>query len=96
MAPIELYRSITLKEKKTRVEVMHLDELIQNKHLFTETVGHTKTRKNEFTVAIFPFDCLLPFPLMTTGQLADHYCHWFTELSFSRISESNTRGFSSL
>ena len=24
------------------------------------------------------------------GQLGDHYCHWFLELSFSRISESTT------
>ena len=25
-----------------------------------------------------------------SGQLADHYCHWFLELSFSRICESTT------
>ena len=29
-------------------------------------------------------------PLMTTGQVADHYCHWFLELSFRRISDSTT------
>ena len=29
-------------------------------------------------------------PLNDLGQLADHYCHWFLELSFSRISESTT------
>ena len=27
---------------------------------------------------------------MTTGQLADHYCHCFLELFISRISESTT------
>ena len=32
--------------------------------------------------------CLLP--LNDLGQLADHYCHLFLELSFSRISESTT------
>ena len=32
--------------------------------------------------------CLL-LPLNVLGQLADHYCHWFLELS-SRISESTT------
>ena len=29
-------------------------------------------------------------PLLTTGQIVDHYCYWFLELSFSRISESTT------
>ena len=33
--------------------------------------------------------CFL-LPLNDLGQLADHYCHWFLELSFSRISESTT------
>ena len=32
----------------------------------------------------------LLLPLNDLGQLADHYCHWFLELSFSRISESTT------
>ena len=32
----------------------------------------------------------LLLPLDVLGQLADHYCHWFLELSFSRISESTT------
>ena len=30
------------------------------------------------------------FPLNDFGQLADHYCHWFVELPFSRMSESTT------
>ena len=37
---------------------------------------------------MYPLFLLLP--LMTIGQLADHYCHCCFELSFSRISESTT------
>ena len=33
---------------------------------------------------------LVLLPLNDLGQLADHYSHWFLELSFSRISESTT------
>ena len=32
----------------------------------------------------------LLFPLNELGQCAYHYCHWFLELSFSRIRESTT------
>ena len=32
----------------------------------------------------------LLLPLNDLGQLADHYCHRFLELSFSRISEFTT------
>ena len=29
-------------------------------------------------------------PINDLGQFADHYCHWFLELFFSRISDSTT------
>ena len=38
---------------------------------------------------VMTIDSLL-LPLNDLSQLADHYCHWFLELSFSRISESTT------
>ena len=33
---------------------------------------------------------LLLLPLNDLSQLADHYCHWFSELSFTRINVFTT------
>ena len=33
---------------------------------------------------------VLFLPFMAISRLADHYCHWFSELSLSRINKSTT------
>ena len=33
---------------------------------------------------------VLFLPFMAINRLADHYCHWFSELSLSRINKSTT------